>query len=476
MKNNNYKKILLINPPNEFEAPTLPLGLASLAAYLRVNGFDEIFVIDAWVEKIDAEELAKRISQSQADFVGIYMISPCYSAAKKTIEIVRATLPESVIIVGGPHPSAVPAETLKEIPELDFCVIGEGEITTIELIRSLQNNSPLSTVDGIAYRGENHKTVITQPRTFIKDLDILPFPARDLFPVEKYDSPPPPLGKKKPHLTLMTSRGCPFHCAYCSKDVYGDTYRGRSPKKVCDEIEILINKYDAKEIQFYDDDFTMDMKRAEEICDEILKRGIKISWTCLTRVNLVNENLLKKMKQAGCWLIQYGVESGNQKILNTINKGIVIDQIVSAFAMTKKAKLLTSAFFLLGLPGETKNTIQDTMDLIKRLKPDFVGFGILIVYPGSRFFKLVHEGKYTGKSRTLTKEQNLKGTFFGQGNFTIFEDNLSFEEMKEISKKAQIKFYLRPRFIWQCLKSIRSFSELFYYLKAATKVIKLMTG
>jgi len=457
-------KILLISPPGEFK-PVLPLGLASIAAYLKDKDVD-ISVIDAWAEGLEFEELKSRVSQVQANIVGIYMVSPFYDKAKKTIEVCRKVLPNSIIIAGGPHPSALPLETLKDIPQLDICAVGEGEITMSELVKG----APFSTINGIAYR-DKKEIKLTPSREFIKNLDNLPIPSRELFPIKKYKTHPP-YGRKNPYFSMTTSRGCPFQCAYCSKDVFKDVFRARSPQKVVDEIEELISKYGAKEIHFYDDDFTLDMKRAKGVCDEILKRGIKIIWSCTTRVDLVNENLLKKMKKAGCWLISYGVESGNQKILDKINKGYTINQVISAFEMTRKIGISTLAFLMVGLNGETKQTIQETIDLSKKLKPNFVSWGILIVYPGSRLFKLIQAGQYSDKLRVLNKEEKLSGTYFGKGNYTVFEDSLTFEELQTIIKKANREFYLRPQYILQTLMSIRSFSDLNHYIKGGIEVIK----
>ena len=467
-------KILFINPPNEFISPVLPLGLASIAAYLKSKDKNlDIQILDAWVERISLKELEDRISQSKADIIGIYVASPCYDNSKLSIEACRRALPDAIIVAGGPHPSAAPAETLKDIPQLDICCIGEGEITMYELVHAIKNNSSFSNVDGLAFRsGIGGKIIFTKPREFIKDLDSLPFPARELFPLEKYKVQPP-FGKKNPFFMMITSRGCPYQCAFCSKDVFKSSYRARTPKNVCDEIEYLITKYGAQEIQLYDDDFTMDMKRAEAICDEILKRNIKIRWFSGTRVDLVNEKLLRKMKKAGCWLIGYGVESGNQKILDSINKGIRVEQIISAFKMTRKVGILTSCSFIYGLPGETKEILKETFDLAKKIKPNFLTISPLRVYPGSRIFKLIQGGNYLGKLRTLKKSENLVSAFFSRGNYTIFEDNLTFEETKKIIQKSFRKFYFRPQYILQSLTSIQSFSDFKYYLRGGFEVIKM---
>lgn len=477
MKNNTHKKVLLINPPSEFKTPILPLSLASIAAYLESKDKEiDISVIDAWAENMGFKELENRVSQSKADIIGIYMISPRYDKAKTTCEICRKALPDSIIIAGGPHPSAVPIETLKEIPQLDICVIGEGEVTMYELVKSFQEKSELLSVDGIAYRDKNSKEIIvTKPRDFIKNLDDLPFPARELFPLQKYRIHPP-YGRKNPYFSIVTSRGCPFQCAYCSKDVFKDTFRARSPQNVCDEIEELISKYNAQEIQFYDDDFTLDMKRTEEVCDEILRREIKIRWSCVTRVDLVNEKLLRKMKQAGCWLVSYGVESGNQKILDSINKGFTVEQVISAFEMTRRVGLTTICYFIIGLPGETKKTIQETLDLVKKIKPNFISCGILTIFPGSRLFKLIKSEKYFGKLRTLKEGESLAGAFSSKGNYVILENNLTLEQLRTTTRKAIKEFYLQPQYIIQSLKNIRSFSDLRHYLGGAIEIIKSVIG
>lgn len=473
----NKIKVLLVNPPDEFKTSVLPLSLASIAAYIINKDKDaEVSVIDALAEGLGFDDLEKRILNSEADIVGVYMVSPLYDKVKRTIEICRKVLPGSFIVAGGPHPSSMPADTLRGIPQLDICALGEGEITMLEIVNCIRKKSEISLINGIAFRDKkNGEITVTKPRDYIKNLDDLPFPARNLFPLEKYRTHPP-YGRKNPYFNVMTSRGCPFQCAFCFRDVFKYSFRSRSPKNVCDELELLINKYGAQEIHFYDDDFTLNMERAEEICDEILKRKIRIRWSCTTRVDLVNDKLLKKMKEAGCWLIAFGVESGNQKILDTINKGITIEKIEVAFALTKKVGINTLAYLMAGLPGETEKTIQETINLAKKIKPDFVSWGTLIVYPGSDFFILMHSGKYPGRVRILDKKDNLAGTFFGKGNLAVFEDNLTFEQLRKAAKKANREFYLRPQYIFQSVKNIRSFSDLSYYVRGGFEVIKSVFG
>ena len=178
------------------------------------------------------------------------------------------------------------------------------------------------------------------------------------------------------------------------------------------------------------------------------------------------------MKEAGCWLIAYGVESGNQNILDAIKKGITINQIISVFELTKKVGLLTVAYLIVGLPGETRDTIQETIDLVKKIGPNFIACSAAQAYPGSHFYKLVQSGNYKGKLRTLGDGDNVAGTFASKGNLVIFESNFNLEELKAAVKKVNLAFYLRPKYIWQCLKGIRSFSDFIYYLNGGLEIIK----
>lgn len=465
--NTKTPKILLINPPADSRAPSMPLGLAFIAGYLKNKEKDiEISVIDAWAENIGFEELERRASLSKADIVGIYMVSPRYRRAKLAIEASKRALPNSIIVAGGPHPSALPAETLQDIPQLNISVIGEGEVAMHEIVKGYQ----LSAIRGIAFR-EGNEIKLTPPREFIKNLDELPFPARELFPIEKYRALPP-FGRRTPYLNMNTSRGCPYQCAFCSKSIFKDFYRAMSPKRVVDEMEEMVLRYGVKEIFITDDDFTLDMKRAEGICDEIIKRRLKVIWSTSTRADQLSEPLLKKMKKAGCWFIIFGVESGNQKILDTISKGIKIEKTIWAFEAVRRAGIAPACSFIAGLPGETKETIQDTANLIKRIKPAIISGGVLVVYPGSRLSVLIKEGKYQGKLRILTEDESQGRVFLGKGNNTVFEDNLTYEEMLSAIRKIEHDFYFRPQYIFQCIKNIKSFSDFKYYLASGLAVIK----
>lgn len=464
-------QVLLINPPSEDKNPILPLGLASIAAFLEHNGVD-VKIIDAWALALNYEDIVNEVKEIEADIIGITMVSPRYNQAKKTAEAARRGCPNATIVLGGPHPSALPTETLQDIPEVDICVIGEGEQTMLDLVNALSDGDRLHNIKGIAFRTED-SVVVTDPRPPIKDLDSLPMPARHLFPIEKYKTHPP-YGRKNPYMTMMTSRGCPFSCAYCSKETFGNRLRMMSAKKVVEEIEFLVNQYGTKEIHFYDDTFTVNMKRVRGICDEIIDRKIDIIWSCTTRVNVINEELLRKMKEAGCWLISYGVESGSQEILDAMGKGITIEQVSEAFKMTRKQGIKILAFFMMGFLGETEEDIQKTIDFSKQLKPDFVSWDILKIFPGSKLYRLfVKEGKLGRHKRLQSSDgDNVARNPFGYGSFTFLEDNLTIEQLQKEIRRANREFYIRPTYALNVIISIRSLWEFIHYLRGGIAVIK----
>jgi len=461
----NLMEVLLINPPSEAKNPIMPLGLAYLAAAIEASNI-HVEVIDAWVEDLSFDDLGREVGKHSVDFVGLTMMSPTYAAAMRTVDIVSQNS-DAKIIVGGPHPSAMPEQCLEDNPNIDFVAIGEGENILIELVSTLsQNGKDFSTIRGLAYR-DNNRIINSGHSERIKNLDDLPFPAYHLFPVNKYKTHPP-YGKKHPYMTLITSRGCPFQCTYCSKSVFGHKYRVMSPSRVIDEIKYIINAFGIKEIHFYDDDFTINMRRAEEICDLFIQEKISISWSCTTRVDLVDENLLKKMKRAGCWLISYGVETADPQILKTIKKAYTIEDVKNAFFLTKRVGIRTIAYLMVGLPGETKETLKKTIDFSLQLDPDFVSWGITALYPGSALYSAAQNGKLGDIDIRYTYEErswHASGSPYGDGYAIIYEDSLSRNELQVYVRQANRAFYLRPFYLIRFIFKIRTFYELIHFVK-----------
>lgn len=463
--------VLLINPPSNAPNPIMPLGLAYLAAALEASNIN-VKIIDAWAEGYTYEVLGRKIAHLSPDLVGVTMMSPTYAAAMQTVDMVSRHS-DAKIVVGGPHPSSLPEQCLEDNPNIDFVVVGEGEKALVNLVAFLsENDKEINNINGILFRDKNG-VVKTGPSGRIENLDDLPFPARHFFPIGKYKTHPP-YGKKNPYMTLITSRGCPFQCTYCSKSVYGNKYRAMSPERVVSEIRHIIRKYGIKEIHFYDDDFTMDMKRAETICDLLIEESFGISWSCTTRVDLVNERLLEKMKKAGCWLISYGVESADPNILKRIKKGYTIEHVKSAFSLTKRVGIRTVAYLMVGLPGETRETLNKTIEFSIELDPDFVSWGITALFPGSKLYRDAQEGKLGDIDIRYTYEDrswHASGSPYGDGYAIIYEETLTREELKAYVQEANKVFYLRPLYLLRFIFKIRSIYELVHFVKGGIQFV-----
>lgn len=455
-------KVLLINPASDSPQPVMPLGLAYLGAALEKNRIP-VEAIDAWVQRLDFAALGKRLKDyKEVDLIAITVMSPTYAEAARTIRVCRSACPKSKIIIGGVHPSAMPEECLKDNPELDFVAAGEGDNLIVQLVRALSGDGNLSEIKGLVYRGAG-KIINNGCAEPIADLDSLPHPARHLFPLFKYQTHPP-YRIYKSYATIMASRGCPFSCTYCTKSVSGQNYRAQSPRRVIEEIEHLTGEYNIRQAHFYDDNFTLDKGRTELICDEIIRRKIKILWSCVSRVDLVNSALLAKMRRAGCWLISYGVESGNQAMLDNIRKGYRIEQIKEAFRITREAGIRTLGYFMAGLPDETYSTLDDTVKLSLELNPDFVSWSITALYPGSLLYKRALKGE--------SDESSLSP--YAHGRISIYEGDIPRSFILKTVNQAYMKFYFRIGYMLRFLIRLRTLTEFFSYLKALAQFLKWM--
>ena len=451
--------LLLINPYSSNPHPMIPLGLASLAAVALEAGYF-VEVVDAWAEGLcGPDQLAKRLRALPAPRVtGVSVLTTNLRSAKEAVAASRTIFPGTLLMIGGPHVSALPDEVLNEFPAADLGVYGEGEITLKEILAVFTSEGkPPRDLPGTLWRNSDQTTVKAGPRPTIKDLDTLPRPARHLFPLDKYH-PHAPYGRRWRYVNEITSRGCPFHCAYCSKSVFGDSYRAFSPKRVVDDLRELVTRYHVREIHFYDDDLTMNRKRTVEIMERLIAAHLDVIWSCTTRCDLVDAELLVLMRKAGCWMVSYGIESGNEALRNTVQKGVTREQIETAVRETKQAGIRVTGYFMIGLPGETEETVKETMNFADRLKLHYVNWAVMTVYPGSPFYFDIKNGKY--KDCRLTKQGSEKGSPF-QDSFEIgVEGRLTRDRMEALVRLATRRFYLRPSNMLRTLTDIRSFGQL----------------
>lgn len=435
-------KMTLVNTffgKSEYVTP--PLGIAYLASSLRKKNID-VEIIDAQALKLESKKLVKTIARSNPDFVGFTALTPTFQNVANIARLVKENIGCKTIL-GGPHATILKDKILREHKEFDYCIAGEGEEALPKLL---------------LYGLENIGDI-----NYIENLDDLPFPARDLLPNSHYYHP---LTNRKPFTTMITSRGCPYNCLYCCKAVVGYKYRTRSPDNIIREIEELINEFGIKEIIFHDDIFTLNAKRIEKVCDLIIENGWDIRWKCETRVDRVNSRLLSKMKSAGCELISYGVESGSQKILNILRKGITLNQVRKAFKATKKIGIDILAYFIIGSPSETWKTIKKTIDFAINLDPEFVQFSFATPFPGTDLFKLAVE------KRIISENDYSSLMFFGKSARPIELSELNQEELQLAMKTAYKKFYLRPKYILKMMSKTRTSTQLKQRIRGMKSILE----
>ena len=383
--------VVLVQPPNlqltskwkERGVYRPPLGLAILAAYIRKYGYD-VSIIDLDVTGLhNPKEAANKIMGYSPNVIGFTCLTPRYPAI---IDIAKECkkIGNVITIVGGPHISGLPLYVLKD-ENIDYGIIGEGEDAFLEFLGCIRYNRPIADVSNLIFRFRDN-IVINEARPYIKDIDSLPHPAWDLLDLSYYVEP----GTfKKNHLGIMSSRGCPFSCLFCaSKTTWGRKVRWHSSKYVVDELEIGVNTYKTDEFFFYDDTFTLNKSRVIDICDEIKRRNLNIRFIINARVDTVDYDIANILKDAGCCMVAFGIESGDPNILKRIKKGITREQAIAACDSLKRAGLPYYASFIIGHPGDTRESIKATIDFADELDPYQAKFMISTPYPGTELYEM----------------------------------------------------------------------------------------
>ncbi|MBS3132497.1 cobalamin-dependent protein [Candidatus Woesearchaeota archaeon] len=448
-----------------------PLGIALLAAFLREKGFS-VGIIDAVAEDYSVGELVERISEIKPKTVGFSSLTSNFHRAVAAAREVKKALPDTLTVIGGQHATILPEEVLKENPCFDVLVKGEGELTAEELLNEYKKtgwniNKFLSNCEGIkglCFR-KGKEIILNNIREPVSDVDELPFPARDLLPMDKY-IPLPNQYKRKPVVNMIVTRGCAFSCSFCSASaVFGRIIRMRSPEKSVSEIKHVVEKYGAKEISFWDDTMTVNKKWMHRFCELIIENKLDITWSCYSRVNTVDYELLKHMKDAGCWNVFFGYESGTQELLNNIAKGITIEQIENANKLCKQVGIEIRASFMLALPGETPELAQKTIDFAKRLNPDYAQFSPTTPYPGTKLWNDAE--KYGKLTKNFSEYHGWSAVFVPFG----YKDRKEVEEMK---RRAVRQFYIRPNYILGRIMKINSLEDIKRYVKGVIFLLGFM--
>lgn len=492
-------KILLIKPSctvyksdPTLPSATLPFGIAYLAAYLLSKG-EQVAVIDSLSEGIDCikkgknktkiglsdKEIEKRIKDFNPDIVGITsMFTAFFQDAHALARLVKKINPHIKIVLGGAHASIHPELSMKD-KNIDIVVKGEGEETLWEIVKTLKNGKDCSRIAGIAVRKGN-KVIVNPMRQPIENLDTLPFPAYNLFPLEAYFK----VAKSSPFLmrprqfSVISSRGCPGDCSYCSiHSIWGHTWRGRSPKNVVEEMEFLIKNYGIKEFAFLDDSVACSRKRMEEICDEIIKRKLNIKWSTPNGIShwTLDEPLLDKMKASGCYRITFGIESGNLKTREFIGwkKNFSLDQVKKITKYANKIGLWTISTLIIGFPYEDEKAINDTINFAIESDTDFAAFFLLMPFPGTRVYEVFKKEGLLNFDKLLNpcfedvSQMGELGAALAQTGCQTKYFNQ--KELQHFLTKAYNKFW-KARFISflnpvRILRKIHSFEDFKYVLK-----------
>jgi len=465
--------VVLVKPPLSAEvlygelsgigAYEAPLGLAYLAASLTENNIT-VEIIDGNITKLPLQQLVGRIIEKKPTYVGISAVTlEIYSAAKLAL-LIKEKNPAIITILGGVHLTADPVETMTGFPQFDVGVVGEGEATLVELIQALNSKVDIKTIPGIVCRA-NDQVQLSRPREPSRDLDSLPPPAWKLIPgfPESY-SPPAYATFSNSSCSILTSRGCGHKCTFCFQGTMGRLLRFHTAEYVLNTIKHLYHEYGIRDFRIFDDQFLADKKRTREICDLLIKENLNITFACMARINTINPEILQLLKRAGCRQISFGIESGSQRILDFIKKGIRLDEVYRAVKWTKEAGILTLGYFILGFPTETEETIKETINFSCNLLLDDISFFFLTPFPGTEIYR-------TAESYgALNKDW---------GNMSLFTDpsfiphGLTKEKLIYFRKKALLKFYLRTRIIFSYMKRIKSLEQIKGLLGGVLAIVKL---
>ncbi len=433
-------RVLLISPPTDSAIKSVigttgpPLGLAYLASVVREE--HDVKVVDSLAEDLSFGDVVRIMKRFDPDVVGVTSTTSMVYDAYKVAEIAKTLNGNSFVVMGGPHVTFVPERTLKECRYVDAVVRGEGELTFKELLERLEKGKSLKGLLGLSYRNDG-SVINNPPRPLIGNVDDVPSPAYDLLPMEKYRAGNSRFG------VVMTSRGCPFDCVFCSSSLqFGKRWRGHGVRRVIEELSTLRNEYGIREVEFLDDTFTLNRKRAIEISREIIREGLDISWSASSRVDTFSEEVGREMKKAGCHTVYFGIESGSERTLEFIGKGITLEKAKTAVKIAKKVGLKALGSFVIGFPEETREDVEKTIKFSKRVGVDFAQFTIATPYPGTRLW-------FYGISRGIIKTFNWR-------RYTTLDPvmrlkHFTADGIVSMLRKAYVSFYMRPKVILQDL-------------------------
>jgi len=444
-------RVLLVYPPiskmdrygselGVFGGKQIPLGIFCLAAYLRKQGY-AVQALDAEARELTYDDILAELQAGEYNVLGISSTTVAFDRALQLAQAVKAARPETVVVIGGPHVSSQPDHPLR-FDAFDYAIRNEGEETVDEFLHVLAEEGDPRTVQGLVHRRKG-EIVINPCRPYIAELDALPFPAYDMIPNMRLYSPPPFNYKLLPVANIMTSRGCPNACTFCENTTFGRQFRMRSAGSIVEEIALLMHKHGAREISFVDDTFTIKRSRIYEIFDLVRQRGLRFPWSCMSRINTVDDDLLQYMRDNGCWYVSFGVESADENILRVIRKNIKPPDVERVVNVCHGLGIVTKGFFMIGHPRETVETIDKTVAFAKRIPLRHVVVTINTPMPGTEQYK--HAREYGTLDESDWKRFNYwKPVFVPHG--------LTPEILLAKQQQFIRQFYLRPSLLLRQLK------------------------
>ncbi|MBI5797812.1 cobalamin B12-binding domain-containing protein [Candidatus Woesearchaeota archaeon] len=472
-------KVLFIVPPFGFrkEGEKIkqkkgfmpPIGVALLATLLDGVGH-EVRILDMQIDQLTEHELIDYVKEYNPSFVCLAMLDATATLVHKIFHVLKSSLPSLITVAGGVHASMYPKKVLEENKDIDYIAVGEAEYTLRDLVHALEEKEDLKNVKGL-YLRENSEIISTGYRPVVQDLDEFPIPLRKFFNLNKY-IPTPNQYKRMPATNMVTARGCTYSlCTFCFEStdyVREKGYRRVSVQRAIEEIQYLQKEYGIREIVFWDDEFLMGGDWVEAFCDALIAQKIDLVWSCYGKVNFVKPERMKKMRKAGCWNIFFGLESGNQELLNFMKKGQTLDMMKNAVKWAHDAGIEVRGSFILGLPLETPEMGQKTVDFALSLDLDYGQFNLTTPFTGTEMYEACRSGKY--------------GTFNGEEDFDKYttasvvflpKDYQSEKQLLELRDQAYRKFYIRPKYWWLKVRSINSSEDFLRYWRGLVFLLEV---
>lgn len=458
-------KLLLLNLPKnlddryDYDQVAQPLGLACISSFLKDKGLD-VTLYDAHAHHLTRAKILAYIHALNPTMIGISVMTYHLPTVASFLNDLKKAMPKLLVVLGGPHVSAEPLTTMEHYPQVNFVVTGEGEYTMLELLTALDNGEDLAPVAGIGYRDSLGAIKINPMREMIRDISSLPYPDWASLPMERYWDV---FTTKKNYARIFASRGCPFKCTFCDAPrVMGKKLRKRTPEHIIGEVTLLYDIYHVREFLFNDSTFNIDNKWVRALCEGFLAMKRPITWRCNVRADLLNRDTLELMKKSGCVKVIMGIESADEAMLNSMKKGETLEDIRRGMKILKEVGMPSDHGFIIGMPGDTVQSIQRSIDFAQEIDASVVTFSLATPFPGTAFYE-------QAKSEGMEVKDWANFDFYG---VPYVPKEMTKEQLMDCYRRAVKLFYMRPAYLWRRLLEMRSWTNLKINLWFAFRILK----